>query len=535
MDRRVSLFLYFLSGLFWAAIFIPKTNIVESPRQVSQRPVVMVHGFISNYQTWNSYLGPDGFLASVGLQGFAAGDGQVPGKMNTGSITDPALRTNTIAENAEILGEYIQGVKQLTGASQVDLLAHSMGGMISRYYIDTVMDERDVAQLVMLGSPMLGSDCATLPASLELYLPATIEIRPSYMRDIFNKQVTDRKGVPFYALAGTVITEQFRSPCTNIPSDLVVSKDSVQGIQVHLTELSTLHSEMTTSREIFDSFVQPLLVRSTEVIPEEENPVSESPAVEPLDFTRVYTGHVTLEDTEVIELNIEQGVRVASFAMFDPTRTITATVQGASGNVIPLSEEANGLVIVDDPSTLLYLGYGFNDPRPGTWRVIVSAGQDTPPTGADFALTAHFSGGASLLSGINPVVPESGEQVIIEASLVLGNERLPVETAEAVVSNSRGETQSIPLTLGENGYRGEFSPEEEGIYSIDVVLTGFAPDGTTVTRGDYLSILVQPETTPIRQYLTTAGLIGLILGTIGLSGILLVRAVSRAVGRKNRA
>jgi len=494
----------------------------------------MVHGFISNYQTWNSYLGPEGYLASAGLQGFAVGDGQVSGSLNTGSITDPALRTNTIAENAVILGEYIQGVKELTGASEVDLLAHSMGGMISRYYIDSVMDERDVAQLIMLGSPMLGSDCATLPASLELYLPATLEIRPSYMRDIFNNQVTDRKGVPFYALAGTVIKEQFRSPCTSIPSDLVVSKDSVQGIKVHLTELSTLHSEMTLSRDIFDSFVRPLLTRSSEEIPEEENPEGENPDPEPLDFTRVYTGHVTLEDTEAVEINIEQGVRVASFAMFDPTRTLTVTVQGASGNVIPLSEEANGLVIVDDPSTLLYLGYGFSDPRPGTWRVTVSAGQDTPPGGADFALTAHFSGGASLLSSANPIVPAPGEPVIIEASLVLGNERLPVETAEAVISNARGETQRLTLAPNGNVYRGEFSPEDEGVYSIDVVLTGTAPDGTTVNRGDYLSIQVQPETTPLRQYLTTAGLIALIFGTIGLSGILLVRAISRVIGRKKR-
>ncbi len=123
---------------------------------IKPRPVVMVHGFNANYKTWTAYLGPQGFLAGLGLQGFAVGDGQVPGVMKTGSVTDPFKRTNTIAQNAAILGEYIDHVQQATGAEKVDLLVHSMGGMISRYYIDRLMTEDNVAQLIILGTPMGG-------------------------------------------------------------------------------------------------------------------------------------------------------------------------------------------------------------------------------------------------------------------------------------------------------------------------------------------------------------------------------------------
>ena len=49
------------------------------------RPVVMVHGFNATWQAWEPYLGPEGYLASVGLQGFAVGDGQAPGVMETGT------------------------------------------------------------------------------------------------------------------------------------------------------------------------------------------------------------------------------------------------------------------------------------------------------------------------------------------------------------------------------------------------------------------------------------------------------------------
>ena len=74
---------------------------------IKPRPVIMVHGFISNWEAWKNYLGPDGYLASIGLPGYAVGDGQAPGTLNTGSLTQPASRTNTIAENAAILKDYI--------------------------------------------------------------------------------------------------------------------------------------------------------------------------------------------------------------------------------------------------------------------------------------------------------------------------------------------------------------------------------------------------------------------------------------------
>ena len=161
---------------------------------VTPRPVVMVHGFNADFHTWDNYLGPNGYLASVGVQGFAVGDGQVEGILNTGSLANPIARTNTIAQNAAILKTYVDNVQRLTGAEKVDLLVHSMGGMIARYYLDRVMSEPDVAQLIILGTPMAGSACANLPAALGVLLPATLEIQPSYMNNIFNLQIVHRRG-----------------------------------------------------------------------------------------------------------------------------------------------------------------------------------------------------------------------------------------------------------------------------------------------------------------------------------------------------
>lgn len=51
----------------------------------------------------------------------------------------------------------IEKAKQETGASKVDIVAHSMGGLVARAYIQSDGYEDDVDQLIMLGTPNLGA------------------------------------------------------------------------------------------------------------------------------------------------------------------------------------------------------------------------------------------------------------------------------------------------------------------------------------------------------------------------------------------
>jgi len=58
---------------------------------------------------------------------------------------------------AEKLKEKINEVKSKTGLPAVDIVAHSMGGLVSRYYIEGNGYQDDVNQLVTLGTPHKGS------------------------------------------------------------------------------------------------------------------------------------------------------------------------------------------------------------------------------------------------------------------------------------------------------------------------------------------------------------------------------------------
>src|SRR5262245_25630728 len=49
--------------------------------RVSARPVVFIHGLASNAAGWAEYTKQGGYLAAMGLRGFAVGDGQAEGEM----------------------------------------------------------------------------------------------------------------------------------------------------------------------------------------------------------------------------------------------------------------------------------------------------------------------------------------------------------------------------------------------------------------------------------------------------------------------
>lgn len=61
------------------------------------------------------------------------------------------------ALTASLLKQKIDEIKQRTGKSKVDIIAHSMGGLVARYYIQSNEYENDVDQVIFLGTPQIGA------------------------------------------------------------------------------------------------------------------------------------------------------------------------------------------------------------------------------------------------------------------------------------------------------------------------------------------------------------------------------------------
>jgi len=60
-------------------------------------------------------------------------------------------------ENAQLLAQKIQHIREETNWPKVDIIAHSMGGLLSREYIQSDSYSEDVDQLVTLGTPHSGA------------------------------------------------------------------------------------------------------------------------------------------------------------------------------------------------------------------------------------------------------------------------------------------------------------------------------------------------------------------------------------------
>jgi len=227
-----------------------------------------------------------------------------------------------------------------------------------------------------------------------------------------------------------------------------------------------------------------------------------------------------------LTINIEPGLSVASFALYDASRSVTTVVRGASGNIIELTPETNGFIRVTDPSTMLYLGYGFQNPRPGPWQITVQATESTPASGADFAISVYFVGGAKLEATSSTLVPQINEQVRLDAGLSLGGQSLEIKEARAVIKDADGKVETLDFPTGQK-ISTAWTARKAGTYAVDIIVIGIAPDGTTVERTDFLAIEVQPN--PSKGQITF-NLVAVIAGVL-LVLFLILRIILRGTGK----
>jgi pimeloyl-ACP methyl ester carboxylesterase len=104
------------------------------------RPVIVLHGYAMNRANF--------LLLSYRLA--RAGLGPIYGfEYWTLGRTAAAARQ---------LGWFVEQVQGATGSPQVDVIGHSMGGVVGRYYVQLLGGDGAVANLVTIGSPHLGTD-----------------------------------------------------------------------------------------------------------------------------------------------------------------------------------------------------------------------------------------------------------------------------------------------------------------------------------------------------------------------------------------
>jgi|CXWL01.1.fsa_nt_gi hypothetical protein len=255
--------------------------------KIAPKPLVLAHGI---FGTWNAFEMWQNLLTlthSYDWKAYAVGEKAEQGIMDFGKKTLPMKESKSIAQNARELAKYVNYARENSNAWHVDIVGHSLGGLASRFYINSYMpdspDGKPVAKhLVMLGTPNGGSPCAGVMDTVWDLVGETPlmlrEIAPDKMQ-LFNSVVRDRKRVKFSALAGNPLPVMCGKLGWNDGMSSVES--ATLGVEDKATSRD-IHKNLVSGRN-FNNFVKPHLISG----PKKTYPIPVVPGPEGIDKYKV--------------------------------------------------------------------------------------------------------------------------------------------------------------------------------------------------------------------------------------------------------
>ncbi|WP_371527689.1 alpha/beta fold hydrolase [Streptomyces sp. NBC_01283] len=188
---------------------LPPPDATRLPAE-GRPPVVLLHGFIDNRSVF-----------VLLRRSLAQHGGQHVESLNYSPLTCD-IRTA-----AELLGRHIEEICERTGHHQVDIVGHSLGGLIARYYAQRLGGDERVRTLVTLGTPHEGTRVVPLADAH----PIVRQMRPG--SDVIEELREPAPGcrtrfVSFWSDLDQLMTP-LETACVNHP-DLIAQNVRVSGV-----------------------------------------------------------------------------------------------------------------------------------------------------------------------------------------------------------------------------------------------------------------------------------------------------------------
>lgn len=158
---------------------------------VRHDPIVFMHGFQSSGAAWATMTSR-----------FKA-DGWDDSPLFTWTYDSNVSNATT----AEVLQQKVDSLLKATGAKKVDIIAHSMGGLPSRYYAKNLGGSDKIDALVLLASPDHGTSIANLCS-----IQPCLEMRPGSTFLTTLNAVDETPGPARYATWWTPCDEAVKPP-----------------------------------------------------------------------------------------------------------------------------------------------------------------------------------------------------------------------------------------------------------------------------------------------------------------------------------
>jgi len=185
----------------------------------AQDPILFVHGYVESASLWNT------MIANFEKDGYP--------KSYLSAYSYNTSQSNKI--DAEEVKTKVEALLKSTGATKVDIIAHSMGSLNSRYYIKNLGGESKVDDWVSLGGPNHGTETANF-----CFSASCVEMR---VGSTFLKELNATDETP-----GAVNYGTWWSPC-----DEIINPDSSVAL-TGATNTKTAcisHTALTTDSTVY--------------------------------------------------------------------------------------------------------------------------------------------------------------------------------------------------------------------------------------------------------------------------------------------
>ena len=193
----------------------------QPPPSSSHRPILFVHGWNSSGATW------DTMIANFKAAGY----------------TDAQLHrwsydtSQSNATTAQEIKSRVDSIRSTTGADKVDIIAHSMGSLSSRYYLKNLGGDLLVDDWISMGGPNHGTDTANFCFSTAC---SEMRIGSSFLAAL--NSVDESPGTPAYAT--------YWSAC-----DTVINPDSSVSVSgaTNTQTACVSHGALITDSQVFSA------------------------------------------------------------------------------------------------------------------------------------------------------------------------------------------------------------------------------------------------------------------------------------------
>jgi triacylglycerol lipase len=187
-------------------------------------PILFVHGFSESGSIWNTMIA-----------NFKA-DGWTTAELNSWTYNTSQSNVTTASQ----VRDKVNSILTATGATKVDIISHSMGGLNTRYYVKNLGGDTKVDDWVSLGGPNHGTDTANACPSA-----SCVEMR---VGSTFLNNLNAGDETPGLVNYGT-----WWSPCDEIINpDSSVALSGAKNTQTACMSHASLYSDSTVYGQVRD-------------------------------------------------------------------------------------------------------------------------------------------------------------------------------------------------------------------------------------------------------------------------------------------